>query len=179
VRAYTTSGGAYAVARDNLGARPALVAASALLVDYVLTVAVSVSAGVTAITSAYPSLASLRLPMALSFIAVLTLVNLRGVRDTGLVLAAPMYAFVVAVLATIAVGLVRCAGECPHAAVRTRSRSARPRRTGGARADAPSPATPARVSAGAARSPSTRSAPPAPASWRSSCWRPSSPTARG
>ena len=117
VRAYTTSGGAYAVARDNLGARPALVAASALLVDYVLTVAVSVSAGVTAITSAYPSLASLRLPMALSFIAVLTLVNLRGVRETGLALAAPMYAFVVVVLATIAVGLVRCAGECPHAAV--------------------------------------------------------------
>jgi amino acid transporter len=117
VRAYTTSGGAYAVAKDNLGAWPALTAASALLVDYVLTVAVSVSAGVTAIVSAYPSLGSLRVSMAVFFVVALTVVNLRGVRETGVAFAAPTYAFIVALLATIAVGVVRCAAGCPHAAV--------------------------------------------------------------
>jgi amino acid transporter len=117
VRVYTTSGGAYAVAKDNLGRLPALTAASALMVDYVLTVAVSVSAGVTAITSAYTSLASAAVVMALAFVVLLTLVNLRGVRETGIAFAAPTYAFVIAVLATIAVGLAKCVGGCPHAAV--------------------------------------------------------------
>jgi amino acid transporter len=117
VRAYSTSGGAYAVAKDNLGTLPALSAAAALMVDYVLTVAVSVSAGVTAITSAYTSLRSLTVAVALLAIVLLTVTNLRGTRATGLAFAAPTYAFVVAVLATILVGLVECAGGCPHAAV--------------------------------------------------------------
>src|SRR5919198_6003410 len=73
VRVYTTSGGAYAVAKENLGTWPALGAAAALMVDYVLTVAVSVSAGVTAITSAYTSLGPARIPMALAFVGLLTL----------------------------------------------------------------------------------------------------------
>src|SRR5207248_2065347 len=117
VRAYTTSGGAFAVAKDNLGTTAGLTAAAALLIDYVLTVAVSVSAGVTAITSAYASLSSLAVPMAVAFVGLLTVVNLRGVRETGLAFAAPTYGFVVAVLVTIGVGLVRCAGGCPHAIV--------------------------------------------------------------
>jgi amino acid transporter len=117
VRAYTTNGGAYSVAKDNLGELPALVAAAALLVDYVLTVAVSVSAGVTAIVSAQPSVSDARLPMALVAVAGLALLNIRGVRETGLALAVPTYAFIVALLATIAVGLVQCAGGCPRADV--------------------------------------------------------------
>ena len=117
VRAYSTSGGAYAVAKDNLGRIAALIAASALLVDYVLTVAVSVSAGVTAITSAYTSLAPLTVWMALLFVGILVVVNLRGVREAGLVFAVPTYAFVAAVFITIVVGLAKCAGGCPHAMV--------------------------------------------------------------
>ncbi|TML97362.1 MAG: APC family permease [Actinobacteria bacterium] len=117
VRAYTTSGGAYAVAKDNLGTTAGLTAAAALLIDYVLTVAVSISAGVTAITSAYASLSSLAVPMAVGFVALLTVVNLRGVRETGLAFAAPTYAFVAVVLLTIVAGLVQCTGHCPHAAV--------------------------------------------------------------
>jgi amino acid transporter len=117
VRAYDTSGGAYAVAKDNLGRIPALTAAAALMVDYVLTVAVSVSAGVTAITSAYTSLAPLTVWMALFFVGLLVVINLRGMREAGLVFAVPTYAFVAAVFMTIVVGLVQCAGGCPHATV--------------------------------------------------------------
>ncbi len=78
VNAYETSGGAYVVARENLGTLPSLVAAAALLVDYILTVAVSVTAGVLALTSAAPSLASHRVGLSLVFVVLLTLVNLRG-----------------------------------------------------------------------------------------------------
>ena len=117
VRAYSTSGGAYAVAKDNLGRLAALTAASALIVDYVLTVAVSVSAGVTAITSAYTALAPVTVWMALLFVGILVVVNLRGVREAGLVFAVPTYAFVAAVFITIVVGLAKCAGGCPHAMV--------------------------------------------------------------
>ena len=83
VRAYETSGGAYVVAKDNLGTLPSLVAAAALLVDYVLTVAVSVTAGVLALTSAAPSLALHKVGLSLGFVALLTIVNLRGVRESG------------------------------------------------------------------------------------------------
>src|SRR3982075_1390604 len=76
VRAYETSGGAYVVARENLGKMPSLVAAAALLVDYILTVAVSVAAGVLALTSAAPSLRSHEVTLSLGFIAILTVVNL-------------------------------------------------------------------------------------------------------
>src|SRR5436853_7072049 len=93
VRAYETSGGAYVVAKDNLGTLPSLVAGAALLTDYVLTVAVSVAAGILAITSAAPSLAHLKVELALGCIVVITLVNLRGVRESGLLFAFPTYAF--------------------------------------------------------------------------------------
>src|SRR3954449_12482249 len=81
--AYPNGGGAYAVSRANLGVRAALVAASALLVDYVLTVAVSVVAGVAAITSAVPALAPHAVVLSLGLVALLTVVNLRGVKESG------------------------------------------------------------------------------------------------
>ncbi len=116
VRAYETSGGAYAVARENLGTLPGLVAAAALLTDYVLTVAVSVSAGVLAITSAVSSLAPTTTELALAAVAAITLVNLRGVRESGLLFALPTYGFVFTLGAMIAVGLGKCAaGACPQA----------------------------------------------------------------
>src|SRR5919198_395885 len=92
--AYPNGGGAYAVSRANLGENASLVAASALLVDYVLTVAVSVVAGVAAITSAAPGLASDAVPLSLGFVALLTLVNLRGVKESGRAFAIPTYGFV-------------------------------------------------------------------------------------
>jgi amino acid transporter len=118
VRAYQTSGGAYVVARENLGKLPSLVAASSLLVDYVLTVAVSVAAGVLALTSAFPSLEGHGVGLSLAFIAMLTVANLRGVREAGILFALPTYAFVAAMYAMIATGVGRCALEgCPQAAV--------------------------------------------------------------
>jgi amino acid transporter len=118
VQAYETSGGAYVVAKENLGTLPSLVAAAALLVDYVLTVAVSVAAGVLAITSAAPSLAAHKVSLSLLAVLLLTLVNLRGVRESGIAFALPTYSFVAAMLVMIASGLVQCAdGTCPQAHV--------------------------------------------------------------
>src|SRR5215467_1256131 len=105
VRAYETSGGAYVVAKENLGTLPSLVAAAALLVDYVLTVAVSVTAGVLAVTSAAPSLDSHKVSLSLFFVLLLTVVNLRGVRESGIVFALPTYGFVVVMYILIAVGV--------------------------------------------------------------------------
>jgi amino acid transporter len=116
VRAYETSGGAYVVARENLGTMPSLIAASALLVDYILTVAVSVAAGVLALTSAAPSLAGHEVTLSLGFIALLTVVNLRGVRESGLLFAVPTYAFVAAMFAMVGTGVAQCAaGGCHQA----------------------------------------------------------------
>jgi amino acid transporter len=116
VKAYETSGGAYVVARENLGTMPSLVAAAALLVDYILTVAVSVAAGVLALTSAAPSLRGHEVTLSLVFIAILTVVNLRGVRESGILFALPTYAFVAAMYAMVATGVGKCAtGECPQA----------------------------------------------------------------
>ena len=95
------------VSRDNLGVIPALVAGSSLLVDYVLTVAVSVSAGVAAITSAFPELLDQRVPLCLGFILILTVMNLRGVKESGRVFAAPTYVYVVALGSLLAIGLGR------------------------------------------------------------------------
>jgi amino acid transporter len=107
VRAYETSGGAYVVAKDNLGTLPSLVAAAALLVDYVLTVAVSVTAGVVALVSAAPSLDSHRVELSLFFVALLTVANLRGVRESGALFALPTYAFVAAMYVLIAVAFIK------------------------------------------------------------------------
>ena len=118
VQAYQTSGGAYVVARDNLGTLPSLVAAAALLADYILTVAVSVTAGVVALTSAAPSLATHKVALSLLFVLVLTLANLRGVRESGILFAVPTYAFILVFFAMIGTGISKCAvGACPQAHV--------------------------------------------------------------
>ena len=111
IRAYPHGGGSYIVALENLGEPPALIAAAGLLIDYVLTVAVSISAGVAAITSAVPSLARDRVPLGVVVIVLLLAGNLRGVRAAGAIFSAPTYAFVVAMFALIAVGLIDAAGH--------------------------------------------------------------------
>lgn len=116
VRAYPHGGGAYIVARENLGDTPGLVAAGALLVDYTLTVAVSTAAGVAAIVAAVPDLASLRVPIALGLVALVMVANLRGVREAGLLFALPTYSFVAVMGLLILVGVGRCAfAACPQA----------------------------------------------------------------
>lgn len=107
VQAYTSGGGDFEVSTTNLGSNPGLVVASALLVDYVLTVAVSVSAGVANVASAVPALAPHMVTTSLGVVAVLTLMNLRGVRESGTAFAIPTYAFIVGVLGMILVGAIR------------------------------------------------------------------------
>lgn len=107
---YPDGGGAYTVAKDNLGRFPSLLAAGALLTDYILTVSVSVSAGVRAVTSAVPEVGEYRLILALGAIVFITWMNLRGVRESGTVFAVPTYAFVGGVWVVLAVGLVRYFG---------------------------------------------------------------------
>jgi amino acid transporter len=116
VRAYPGGGGAYVVSKENLGTIPGLVAAAALLADYVLTVAVSVAAGVFAITSVFTELSDVRLPLSLAFLAFITLANLRGVREAGTLFAIPTYSFVLAILIMLGTGLFRCVTSgCPQA----------------------------------------------------------------
>jgi amino acid transporter len=89
IHAYPSGGGAYLVAKDNLGEMPALIAAASLLIDYVLTVAVSIAAGVAAITSAFPQWHIGRVEIALGFLVLLTIGNLRGIRESGRIFALP------------------------------------------------------------------------------------------
>jgi amino acid transporter len=107
VYAYPGGGGAYAVAQDNFGPRTALVAASALIVDYILTVAVSVTSGVANFTSAFPDLGTYAVEMSVGLVILLTLMNLRGVRESGKAFAAPTYLFIISVMTLIVVGIVR------------------------------------------------------------------------
>jgi amino acid transporter len=104
---YPDGGGAYIVAKDNLGTYPGLVAGAALLIDYILTVAVSVTSGVAAVISAFPELAEYRVLIAVAIIWFVGMVNLRGTRESGLFFALPTYAFIVGMLALIAAGLIR------------------------------------------------------------------------
>jgi amino acid transporter len=104
IKAYPNGGGSYIVAKDNLGPVPGLVAAAALTTDYILTVAVSVSAGVQAVTSAFPQLSNAIVPIGLAIIGLMVLVNLRGVREAGTIFAAPTYLFIVAVFVLLGVG---------------------------------------------------------------------------
>jgi amino acid transporter len=106
-RAYPNGGGAYTVARANLGQAAGLTAASALLVDYVLTVAVSVVAGVAAITSAFPELSRHAVSISVGFVVLLTLVNLRGVKESGKAFAVPTYGFLLGIYAMFAVAAYR------------------------------------------------------------------------
>ncbi len=116
IRAYPSGGGAYIVSRDNLGTLPGLVAASALLIDYILTVSVSIVAGVEAITSAVPGLLHLRLELSIGFVIFVMLVNLRGAKESGTFFAVPVYIFIASILVMVGVGLFRCfGGACPQA----------------------------------------------------------------
>jgi amino acid transporter len=101
------------VSKENLGQLPGLVAAAALLVDYVMTVVVSVVAGVYAITSAAPGLVGDRVWLSVGFVVLITLANLRGVRESGTLFAIPTYGFIATVLIMLALGLVKCLGGCP------------------------------------------------------------------
>lgn len=107
---YPDGGGAYTVSKDNLGVTPSLIAAGALLTDYVLTVSVSISAGVRAVTSAFPEVYDYRVWLALAAVALITWANLRGVRESGSIFAIPTYAFVFGVLTVIVIGLARYFG---------------------------------------------------------------------
>jgi amino acid transporter len=115
IAAYPNGGGSYIVASDNLGRMPGLVAAAALLTDYILTVAVSIAAGVAALTSVFPELFDVRVALAVVLVGVLALVNLRGIRESGLVFSAPTYVYLFAIFGLLGIGLVRFAtGTMPE-----------------------------------------------------------------
>ncbi len=117
IHAYPSGGGSYIVARANLGTVPGLVAAAALLVDYVLTVAVSVAAGVAAITSALPELTTHKVVLSVVCVAAIALANVRGVRESGRIFAVPTYFFLVSFAALLVGGFVRLlTGSLPPAA---------------------------------------------------------------
>jgi len=107
IHAYPSGGGSYIVARANLGTVPGLVAAAALLVDYVLTVSVSVAAGVAAITSALPELTTHKIVLSVVCVAVIALANIRGVRESGRIFAVPTYFFIASFTVMLAVGFYR------------------------------------------------------------------------
>lgn len=111
IRAYPSGGGSYIVASENLGETPGLVAGAALLVDYVLTVAVSVAAGVAALISAYPSLHSVLVPLSIGIILAIAWANLRGVRESGALFAVPTYGFILCMVATLGIGLFTLRGN--------------------------------------------------------------------
>jgi amino acid transporter len=113
VRAYPSGGGAYIVSKDNLGAPYGLVAAAALLVDYMMTVIVSIVAGVFAIGSAYPPANEHKVILSIFFVWLVTIANLRGARESGILFAVPTYGFVVSILLLIALGFIQCLGGCP------------------------------------------------------------------
>jgi amino acid transporter len=111
IRAYRSAGGSYVVASDNLGVVAGLTAGASLMIDYVMTVAVSIASGVQAITSAMPALRPASVILGVAAIGVLLAGNLRGVREAGAIFAAPTYAYVLAVLLLVGVGLVDAAGR--------------------------------------------------------------------
>jgi len=115
VRAYPSGGGAYIVAHENLGRYPGLLAAAALLIDYVLTVSVSIVAGVDAVLSALPGLRSFAVILGVLFVSLVTIANLRGVRESGTFFAIPTYGFVLCMFALLGTGFVKCLGGCPQA----------------------------------------------------------------
>jgi amino acid transporter len=107
IHAYPNGGGAYIVSRDNLGELPAQIAGAALLTDYILTVSVSVSSGVAQITSAYPELFDFRVAIAVVLVMLIMLINLRGVKESGITFAIPTYFFLVMMFLTVGVGFFR------------------------------------------------------------------------
>jgi amino acid transporter len=109
IRAYPNGGGSYIVASDNLGPVPGLIAAGALLTDYVLTVAVSIAAGVAALTSIFPALFDIRVAIGVAFVGMLWLGNLRGIRESATLFAIPTYVYLLAIYGLIGFGLWRVA----------------------------------------------------------------------
>ncbi|MDQ1499263.1 MAG: hypothetical protein QOI86_2603 [Actinomycetota bacterium] len=105
--AYPSGGGSYVVSRENLGVNPSLVAGASLLTDYILTVSVSVAAGVAAITSAFPALRKDTVPICLLLILLITLANLRGVKESGRTFAVPTYVYIFSLALLVGIGLVR------------------------------------------------------------------------
>ena len=116
IETYPGGGGSYTVARANLGVFPGLLAAAALMIDYILVVAVGISAGVGALVSAAPSLQPHTLLLCLAILAAVTMVNLRGVRETGVIFLVPTYLFVGTLLIAIAIGLFKTLGSGGHPA---------------------------------------------------------------
>jgi amino acid transporter len=119
VRAYPRGGGSYIVAKENLGKLPGLLAAAAILTDYVLTVTVSVTAGTIAVTSAVPELVEHKVGLALGFIGFIAVANLRGAREAGTLFALPTYGFVAMIYVMLVTGFVRCLDGCPVAETAT------------------------------------------------------------
>jgi amino acid transporter len=114
IEAYPTNGGSYTVASENLGAPVGLLAGTALMVDYILNVAVGISAGIAALTSAIPALHPWTLPLCLAVLAAITLLNLRGTQEAGLAFALPTYLFVVCWLGLVVFGLAQAIGGHPE-----------------------------------------------------------------
>ncbi len=117
IHAYPSGGGSYIVARSNLGTLPGLIAAGALLIDYVLTAAVSLTAGMDAIASAFPALWPYRMTLALFVLALITLANLRGLKETGTLMSIPVYLFLFTYLPMLVFGLIRLAMDGPSTPV--------------------------------------------------------------
>ncbi len=113
VRAYPNGGGAYIVSRENLGDNAGLLAAAALLIDYVLTVSVSITAGTEAVLTAAPGLSHYKIEIAMVFIAFVAMINLRGVKESGVFFAVPTYLFIASIAAVMVTGFVKCLGGCP------------------------------------------------------------------
>lgn len=113
IRGYPGGGGSYVVAKENLGTHLGLIAAAALMIDYTLTAAVSLTAGVAAIASAFPILWEYRVWLALALLGLITLLNLRGVQETGSFMAVPVYLFVLSYLPMLAVGLIQLLRDGP------------------------------------------------------------------
>ena len=111
IKAYPHGGGSYIVAKDNLGEGPALTAGAALMADYTLTVAVSIAASVAALVSAFPALHSHRVGLGVAFILLVTVLNLRGIRESGSIFAVPTYLFLIGMFIMIAVGFARTAAN--------------------------------------------------------------------
>ena len=107
IHAYPGGGGAYIVARDNLGELPAQTAGAALLTDYILTVAVSIASGVAQIASAFPALSPYRVELSIAMVLLVMLINLRGVKESGAIFSVPTYFFLVMAFLTVGVGLIR------------------------------------------------------------------------
>jgi amino acid transporter len=118
-QSFPSGGGSYTVARANLGTIPGLVAAAALIVDYLLNVSVSLTTGVDAIASAFPELWAYRVVLSLLLLAAITILNLRGIRETGIVMAIPVYLFLLAYLPMLAYGGVRLSIQGPVSLIST------------------------------------------------------------